>query len=68
MAKTISQKIIFKNTTAAVLYDLYMNAKKHSELTGGEAKITDKEGAKFSAYSSYCWGKNLQLIKNKLIV
>ncbi len=68
MPKTISQKIIFKNTTAAVLYDFYMNAKKHSELTGGEAKITDKEGAKFSAYSGYCWGKNLQLIKGKLIV
>ena len=45
-----------------------MNAKMHSQLTGGKAKITDKEGTSFSAYDGYCSGKNLQLIKGKLIV
>jgi len=68
MAKTIQQKITFKNTTPEILYKLYMDAKMHSQLTGGPAKISEKEGAAFSAYDGYCWGKNLQLIKNKLIV
>jgi len=68
MAKTIEQKITFKNTTPDVLYNFYMNAKLHAQLTGGPATISEKEGAAFSAYDGYCWGKNLQLIKNKLIV
>jgi len=68
MAKTIQQKIVFKNTTTGVLYNFYMNAKLHSQLTGGETKISEKEGARFSAYDGYCGGKNLQLIRNRLIV
>lgn len=68
MAKTITQKIVFKNTTAKVLYDMYMNEKKHSELTGGPTKITSKIGAAYSVYDGYITGKNLHLIKDSLIV
>ncbi len=68
MPKTITQKVVFKNTTPKALYDLYMDAKKHSAATGDTAKITAKEGAKYSSYSGYISGKNLQLIKDKLIV
>jgi len=45
-----------------------MNAKEHSVSVGVIAKIQNKEGAKFSAHDSYVTGKNLQLIKDKLIV
>ena len=68
MAKTITQKILFKNTTAKALYDLYMNAKKHSMVTGGPAVISGREGSKYSAHGGYITGKNLQLVKDKLIV
>ena len=68
MSKTIVQKVVFKNTTPKVLYDLYMDAKKHSEATGVPAKISATEGSKFSAHGGYINGKNLQLIKDKLIV
>ena len=68
MAKTITQKVVFKNTSTKELYHLYMNEKKHSELTGGSAKITSKIGAKFSAYDNYITGKNLHLLKDSLIV
>ena len=68
MSKTITQKIIFKNISAATLYELYMDAKKHSAVTGAEAKINQKEGSVFTSYGDYIAGKNLQLIKNKLIV
>ena len=68
MAKSIVQKILFKNTTPKVLYDLYMDAKQHSQIAGAPVKITEVEGAKFSAHGEYIKGKNLQLIKNKLIV
>jgi len=68
MAKTITQKIVFKNTNTKALYDMYMNEKKHSELTGGPVKISSKTGAVYSVYDGYITGKNLHLIKDTLIV
>lgn len=68
MSKTIVQKVLFKNTTAKTLYELYMDAKKHSLVTGGPAKISTKEGSRYSAHGGYITGKNLQLIKDKMIV
>lgn len=68
MPKTIVQKVLFKNTTAKALYDLYMDAKKHSMVTGAPAKISAKEGSKYSAHGGYITGKNRQLVKDKLIV
>ena len=68
MTKTITQKVVFKNTTAKQLYDLYMDPKKHSIVTGGVAKIAAKEGAKYSVHAGYITGKNLQLVKDKMIV
>ncbi|HEX7415369.1 MAG TPA: SRPBCC domain-containing protein, partial [Bacteroidia bacterium] len=62
------QKVVFKNTTAKVLYELYMDAKKHSLVTGAPVKITPKEGTSYSAHGDYITGKNLCLVKDKLIV
>lgn len=50
MPKNIVQKVVFKNTTPKALYELYMDSKKHSVATGAPAKISAKEGGKFSAH------------------
>ena len=68
MSKTIIHEVVFKNTTPQTLYDLYMNAEKHSHIVGGDATIEDKEGVAFSAHQGYITGKNLRLVKGKLIV
>lgn len=68
MPKTITQKILFKNTTPKVLFDLYTNSKKHSLSTGADAKISTKTGGSFSAHGGYISGINLHFVKNKLIV
>lgn len=68
MSKTFKQKIVFKNTTSKDLYELYMDSKKHSAATGAPANISPEEGGKYSAHNNYINGKNLQLIKNRLIV
>jgi activator of HSP90 ATPase len=68
MAKTIVQKLVFKNTTPKVLYDLYMDAKKHTMIAGAPCEISAKEGTKYSVHGGYISGKNLQLVKDKLIV
>ena len=68
MARTITQRVVFKNTPVSALYETYVNAKEHSASVGIAAKIQNKEGTKFSAHDNYVTGKNLQLIKNTLIV
>lgn len=68
MAKTIVQRVIFRNTTCKILYQLYINAKQHSAVTGSTAKITEEEGSTYSAHGGYITGKNLHMVKNTLIV
>jgi activator of HSP90 ATPase len=68
MPKNICQTVLFRNTTPRALYELYMNAKKHSKVTGAPAKISAKTGTRFSAHGNYITGENLLLIKNELIV
>ncbi len=66
--KTLTQKVVFKNATPEQLYELYMDAKLHSLVTGAPAKITKKEGTTFSAHGNYIKGKNFHLKPGKLIV
>lgn len=68
MSKTIQQKVVFKNAAAKDLYDLYMDSKKHSIATGAPAELSAKEGGAYSAHGGYIKGKNLHLVKDKVIV
>ena len=68
MPKTITQKVVFKNTTPETLYDLYMDAKEHAASTGAPVKITKKEGASYSVHDGYITGINLHLVPGKMIV
>ncbi len=65
---TIIQKVVFKNTKRESLYELYMNAQLHSMIIDGPVEIKTKVGSSFNAFSGYITGKNLQLVKNQLIV
>ena len=66
MPKTITQKVVFKNATAKQLYDLYMDPKKHTLVTGAATRTSGKEGSSFNS-GGYITGKNLRIIKDKLI-
>ena len=69
MAKTLTQRIVIQNAKPETLYDMFLDAKHHAAITGGgAAKITAREGTSFSVYDGYITGKNLQLVKGKLIV
>ncbi|MBK5277729.1 MAG: SRPBCC domain-containing protein [Bacteroidia bacterium] len=68
MAKTLTQRIVFKSANTEILYDMFLDTKHHSAITVGSAKITANVGATFSVYDGYAKGKNLQLVKGKLIV
>ena len=56
------------NTTPQVVYDLLMDAKKHSALIGSKVKISQKVGGMFEVYDGYAHGENLQLLPGQRIV
>jgi len=68
MSKTIVQDVLFKNTSPKDLYEIYMSSELHSKAIGAPAAIRDVEGSDFTAHGGYITGKNLQLIKGRLIV
>jgi len=65
---TIIQKVVFKNTKAKQVYDLYMNAKLHGMITNGPVKISEKPGSKLEVFGGYISGKTLLTVKDKLVV
>jgi len=65
---TLTQKVLFKNTTPAQLYELYMDARLHALVTNHATKIIKKEGASFSAFRGSLTGKIVKLVPGKLVV
>ncbi|MBI4407540.1 MAG: SRPBCC domain-containing protein [Candidatus Kerfeldbacteria bacterium] len=54
--------------TPAQIYAAWLDGKKHAAMTGGKATGSAKVGSKFTAWDGYIWGKNVKLLKDKLIV
>lgn len=65
---TLTQKVQFKGANAAQLYSLYIDPKKHAAATGAPATISGKEGDPYKVHGGYITGKNLRLVKGKMIV
>lgn len=53
--------------TAEQVYTAWLNSEKHSEMTGGKAKISNKVLDTFTAWDNYISGKNLELKPSKYI-
>jgi activator of HSP90 ATPase len=68
MNKVIEQTVQFKGATAAQLFDIFLDPKKHSQLHGAEAKISKKEGDQFSVLGGHLNGKNLLIVPDRMIV
>ena len=65
--KVIKHKVFIPAKSAQV-YDAYVNAKKHSDFTGGKATCDPKVGGRFTAWDGYIIGKNLELTRGKKIL
>jgi activator of HSP90 ATPase len=69
MAQKILKQTRTFNAPAKDLYEVLMDSRKHSKLTGGApAKISNKVGGKFSAYGGELEGEIIELKPNKKIV
>ena len=64
---TIKQKIAIKASPDEV-YGAFIDTRKHAEFTGAKAKVSDKVGARITAWDGYITGKNLEIKKGKKIV
>jgi activator of HSP90 ATPase len=65
--KTIKQTATFHAKPIEV-YELIMNAKKHSAFTGGKVKMSGKINGKFEVFDGYCHGYNIELVEGKKII
>ena len=68
MAKTLTQTVRFKGIPASTLFNTYVDAREHAKSIGVAISIQKKEGTRFRTHDGYITGRNLQLVKNKLIV
>jgi activator of HSP90 ATPase len=65
--RTVRQSVTFR-TEPHVVYKMLMDSRKHARFTGEKASISRKVGGKFTAYSGYISGINLELVPDKKIV
>jgi activator of HSP90 ATPase len=69
MNKVIEQTINFKGVTASELFDIYVNPAKHSAIhNGAKTFISDKEGDNFSLLDGNLNGRNLLVLRDRMIV
>ena len=54
--------------TPEEIYQAWLDSLGHSEMTGGEASMSDQIGAEVSAWDGYISGRNLELIPGERIV
>ncbi len=65
--KTIRQSITL-NASSFEAYELLMDSKKHSAITGGNVNMNKKPKGKFTIFDGYIHGYNIELIKGEKII
>jgi uncharacterized protein YndB with AHSA1/START domain len=50
------------------IYEAWLDSVIHSQMTGGEASMSDETGAEVSAWDGYITGRNLELVPGERIV
>jgi uncharacterized protein YndB with AHSA1/START domain len=54
--------------SAQEIYEAWLDSVVHSEMTGGQARVSDEIGAEMSAWDGYITGRNLELVPHERIV
>ena len=67
MSAPIRQSIILK-ASPAVLFDAFLDSKKHSQITGAPATVSRRPGGRFTAFGGALSGHNLLLVPGRMIV
>jgi activator of HSP90 ATPase len=67
MTKAIQQSVRFA-APPEELFEMYLDSQKHSDATGGVARLSRKAGGKFTAWGGQLKGRNLLIVQKKAIV
>jgi activator of HSP90 ATPase len=67
MTPAIQQRVTFR-TSPKLLFEMYLDSKKHSAATCAPAKLSRKVGGSWSAYGEQIGGKNLMIVPGRMIV
>jgi activator of HSP90 ATPase len=67
MTKAIQQSVRFP-VPPEQLFDIYLDSRKHSDSTGGLARISRRVGGKFTAWGGQLRGRNLMIVPGRMIV
>ena len=67
MKPPIEQTVKFP-CSPEVLFEMYLDAAKHSAATGAWAHITRRAGGRFTAFDGALSGRNLLIVPNRMIV
>jgi activator of HSP90 ATPase len=65
---TIRHNVLIPLSTPEAASRALLSSKIHTEFTGSEAKCSARVGGKFTAWDQHISGKNIKLVKDKLIV
>jgi hypothetical protein len=61
----IMQQTVRFQVTPELLFELYVDSRKHSASTGAPTKVSRKAGGKFTAFGGSIHGQNLLVIPGK---
>jgi activator of HSP90 ATPase len=67
MTPTILQRVKF-SASPKILFNMYMDSKKHSSSTGAPAKLSRKTGGAWHAHGGAIGGKNLLIVPGWRVV
>lgn len=67
MTPIIQQTVRFR-ATPALLFEMYVDTRKHTASTGAPAKVSRKVGGTFKSFGGAIHGKNVLVIPEKQIV
>ena len=67
MTPVIQQSVRFR-VPPRVLFEMYVDSRKHSQSTGAPSRVSRKTGGRFIAFAGKIEGKNLLVVPGKQVV
>jgi activator of HSP90 ATPase len=64
----IRHNVLIPLSSPEEVYRAFLSSKEHAQFTGSEAKCSARVGGRFTAWDKYISGKNIKLVKDKMIV
>ena len=67
MCRPVHHEVEF-DAPPKVVYDAYLDSRRHARITGQSARMSRKEGGRFTAGDTYISGYNLELVPSRRII